>query len=65
MDGPIHKGIFPYVGLLPPAPNFPVMIYPAQVVWTLQDINCRIKSLKKLTKNISKYSYIHIQAFFL
>ena len=32
LDGPIHKGIFPYVRSLPPTPNFPIMIYPAQVV---------------------------------
>jgi len=39
MDGPIHKGIFPYVRLLPPTPNFPVMIYPAQVVWPLYSVS--------------------------
>ena len=31
LDGPIHKGIFPYVRSLPPTPNFPIMIYPAHV----------------------------------
>jgi len=39
MDGPIHKGIFPYIRLLPPTPNFPVMIYPAQVVWPLYSVS--------------------------
>jgi len=42
MDGPIHKGIFPYVRLLPPTPNFPVMIYPAQVAWTLYSVSCSL-----------------------
>jgi len=39
MDGPIHKGIFTYVRLLPPTPNFPVMIYPAQVVLPLCSVS--------------------------
>jgi len=39
MDGPIQKGILPYVRLLSPAPNFPVMIYPAQVVWPLYSVS--------------------------
>jgi hypothetical protein len=26
LNGPIHKGIFPYVRPLPPTPNFPLMI---------------------------------------
>ena len=38
LDGPIHKGIFPYVRSLPPTPNFPIMIYPAQVVWPFQSV---------------------------
>ena len=38
MDDPIHKGIFSYVHLLPPTTNFPVMIYPAQVVWPLYSV---------------------------
>jgi len=38
MDSPICKGIFPYVRLLPPTPNFPVMTYTAQVVWPLYSV---------------------------
>ena len=38
LDGPIHKGIFPYVRSLPRTPNFPIMIYPAQVVWPFQSV---------------------------
>jgi hypothetical protein len=39
LDGPIHKRIFPYVRPLPPILNFPIMIYPAQIVWPLQSVS--------------------------
>jgi hypothetical protein len=39
LDGPNHKRIFPYVRPLPPTPNFPIMIYPAQIVWPLQSVS--------------------------
>jgi hypothetical protein len=30
---PIHKGIFSYIGPFPRTPDFPFMIYPAQIGW--------------------------------
>jgi hypothetical protein len=33
LDSPIYKGMFPYIRLLPPIPNFPFMIYPAHIMW--------------------------------
>jgi hypothetical protein len=36
LDSPIHKEIFPYISPLLPIPNFPFMIYPAQIVWSFQ-----------------------------
>jgi hypothetical protein len=33
LDGPIHKRIFPDGRLLPPTPNFPIMIYPANMYY--------------------------------
>jgi len=38
LDGPIHKIIFPYIRPLPPTPNFPFLIYPAQIVWPLYSV---------------------------
>jgi len=35
LDGPVYKRIFPYIRPLSPTPNFPFMIYPAQIVWPL------------------------------
>ena len=28
LDGPIHKGVFTYVGFLPPAPDFVLVVSP-------------------------------------
>jgi hypothetical protein len=39
LDGPTHKGIFPYVRPLIATPNFYIMIYPAQIVWPLQSVS--------------------------
>jgi hypothetical protein len=35
LDDPIYKGIFTDVCLLISAPNFPIMIDPAQIAWAL------------------------------
>jgi len=56
MDGPIHKGIFPYVLLLPPTPNFPVMIYPAQVVWLLYSVSYSLPHPSSTLQMSPKYS---------
>jgi hypothetical protein len=33
--GPIYKGIFPDICSLFPAPNFPIVVIPAQITWSL------------------------------
>jgi hypothetical protein len=35
LDAPIYKGIFSYICLLLSAPNFTIMIDPAQTAWSL------------------------------
>ena len=57
-DGPVHKGIFPYIHPLPPIPNFPFMIYPAQIVWSFQSVPY------SLPCPFSKVSFVEQIAFY-
>jgi hypothetical protein len=51
LDGPIYKGIFPDISLLLSAPNFPIMIDPAQIAWSEDEA---------MTKMISLLNYVRV-----
>ena len=58
LDGPIHKGIFPYVRSLPPTPNFPnvpyncVSSYASTVRWIRHSSSAK-KIINSVKKNVS------------
>jgi len=58
LNVPINKGIFPYIRPLPPTPNFPFMIYPAQIVWPLQFVTYSLpRPLSRVRFQESTYTW--------